>query len=154
VTAFASLALSGLAAALALVALGVALFRDPLGSGMKNYNFTTPRAALESSVKIEMNKDLRAMMEFESKVRGSQQKEKLDTLEVRKEAEFRGKKILFITFKADGVSKYRTEGFEKDAKTGLWMSVHVGSYEVEKDDKELGEQMERWTKSGELSKPK
>lgn len=130
------------------------MFRDPLGSGISKYDFSTPRAALVSRMKIEANKDIRAMIEFESRVHSKEQKEKIDTLEVRKEADFRGKKILFVAFKAKGVNKYSIEGFEKDANTGYWLPSYVGSFEVEKDDKELAEQMRRWEKSGELGSGK
>jgi ribosomal protein S27AE len=142
--------LPSLSLVIAVAALGVAVFRDPLGSGISKYDFTTPRAALESRMKMELNQDIRAMMEFQIRVRGKKEKERLATLEVRKEAEYQGKKILFIAFKVDGVNKYDTESFEKDASTGFWIPAYVGAYEVEKDNKELADQMRRWKSSGEL----
>lgn len=133
----------------ALAALGVTLFKDPLGSGISKYDFSTPRAALESRMKIEMNNDVRALLELDTRVNGKKQKEQLDTLEVRKEAEYRGKKILFVAYKEDGINKYTVQSFEKDASTGYWLTSYVSAYDVEKDNKELAGQMRKWKDSGE-----
>lgn len=143
-------ALASLSLLVALVALGVAFFRDPLGSGVSKYDFSSPRAALESRMKIEMNRDMRAMMELESLFEGKRQKERLDTLEVRKEAEFRDKTLLFIAYKQDGVYKYSIYGFEKDAGTGYWREKYVSDYDVEKENKELAAEMRRFRTSGQL----
>ena len=138
----------------ALAALGIALFRDPLGSGISKYNFSTPRTALESYLKMRINQDMRAEIELRSLFEGKQLKEELNTLDVRKEVEFQGKKILFVAFKKNGVNKYNILSFEKDAGTGFWERTHVGAYEVEKDNKELATQMRRWEESGELGNGK
>src|SRR5262245_20426907 len=66
---------------LALIALLVACFRDPLGSGMSRYDFSTPRAAVQSEAKIAANGDVRAVLEREG-VGGKKAKEKARTLEV------------------------------------------------------------------------
>lgn len=151
VTTIVALALATLALALALSALGVVLFRDPLGSGLAKYDFSTPKAALISQKKIELNKDIRALLELQSRTKNKKLKEAIETMEVRKEAEFQGKKILFVTFKEDGVNKYTTEAFEKHAETGFWIPTYVGSFTVQKDNRGLAEQMRRWEEAGQLS---
>jgi hypothetical protein len=148
--AWVSLALSGLAVLVAIAALVVALVRDPLGSGLANYDFSTPKAALISQMKIALNKDIRALLELQSQIKSKKLKEAIDTVEVRKEAEFQGKKILFVAFKEDGVNKYKTGAFEKHAETGFWQPTYVSAFTVEKENKELAAQMRRWEEAGEL----
>ena len=149
-----TLVLPCLSLLVALAALWIALFRDPLGSGISKYNFSTPRNALESYLKIQINHDMRAEIELSSLVRGKDLKEELETLEIRKEVEFQGRKILFVAFKQKGVNKYEVTGFEKDAETGFWKQTGASAYSVEDANKELADQMRRWEKSGELGNGK
>lgn len=143
--------LSCAALVVALVALGVVVFRDPLGSGIRHYDLSTPRASLESQIKMELDGDIRARLELQRQIQGKMLKERLSTLRVRKEAIFRGKKILFLAYKENGVDKYLTKSFEKDANTGFWLPTYVSTYEVTNEDKDLAAQMKRWEESGELT---
>lgn len=136
----------------ALAALWIALFRDPLGAGISKYNFSTPRIAYESYLKIRINQDQRAKTELYRLFYERDLKEELDTLEIRKEVEFQGKKILFVAFKAKGVNQYKTSSFEKDAETGFWKEA--SSYVERNSNEELADQMSRWEKSGELGNVK
>src|SRR5262249_13880419 len=77
-------------------------------------------------------------------------KEAIETMEVRKEAEFKDKKILFVAFKEAGVNKYKTEAFEKHTETGFWIPTYLRSYTVAKDNKQLAEQMKMWEDDGQL----
>jgi hypothetical protein len=138
-----------LLAGIALIVGSVALFRDPLGGSMAKYDFSNPKAALLSQYKMELNRDVRAMMDFSFRIKSSALREAIGSLEVRKEAEFQGKKILFIGFKKNGVNKYETKAFEKDAETGLWAPTYVSSFTVAKDDPQLAKQMEKWEKDEE-----
>ena len=149
-----TLVLPCLSLLVALAALWIALFRDPLGSGISKYNFSTPRVAYESYLKMRINQDHRAQKEMDSLVFGKQLKEELETLEIRKEVEFQGRKILFVAFKQKGVNKYEVTGFEKDAETGFWRQTGASAYSVEDANKELADQMRRWEKSGELGNGK
>lgn len=97
---------------------------------------------------------MRAEIELSSLVRGKDLKEELETLEIRKEVEFQGRKILFVAFKQKGVNKYEVTGFEKDAETGFWKQTGASAYSVEDANKELADQMRRWEKSGELGNGK
>lgn len=125
-------------------------FCDPLGSGISKYDLSTPKAALVSQMKMQLNTDIRAVLELESRLKGRTLKEAISTLDVRKEAEYRGRKLLFVSFKEDGVTKHKVEAFTKDANTGFWIPDYVGEYEVEKDDKDLAAQMRRWKERGDL----
>jgi hypothetical protein len=139
-----SVALSLIALGIASTALGFVLFRDPLGAGIGKYDLSTPKSSLESRLKIQLNNDVRALLELERQIQGKKLKEKLDTLEIRKEAEFRGRKILFVAYKSDGINKYSLEYVEKDANTGYWLPTFVNSYDVEKENKDLAVQMRKW----------
>ena len=134
-----------------LGALALAAFRDPLGAGLKKYDFSTPKAAMVSHARMQINGDVRALVELQQRTEGRKVKEMLDTLDVRKEVEHRGRKLLFVTYKKDGVSKYEVAGFEKDAATGFWLPRSTYGFDVEKDDKDLAEQMRRWKDGGTLS---
>ncbi len=147
----AALIMSFLALAAAGVALGIVWFRSPFpGSGLKKYDFSTPAAAYRSRLEIEANKDLRAEIELQTELHGPQIKEHLRTLQVKKEAEWRGKKILFVSYEQKGVKKHETVAFEKDAKTGYWLRSYVSAYDVRNENRDLADQMESWSRSGSL----
>jgi predicted Zn finger-like uncharacterized protein len=140
----------GVALLIALAALLVALFRGPGWGGFSNYDFTTPKAALTSEWEIRLNGDLAALVELHRQIDGPRLKEQLRSLDVRKEATWGKKTILFISFEQDGVKKYDTVGFQKDAKTGLWRHDFVSEFEVERENRPLAEQMRSWRESGKL----
>ena len=135
------------------VALGLVLFRDPLGAGMSRYRFSTPKDSLISELQIEQNKDLRANIEYHTVRTDPALREKLKTLEVRKEAEWKGNKILFIVYEEKGVKKYDTPAFEKDADSGFWFPKYLSSSEVERDDKDLADKMNAWRQQGDVKTP-
>jgi hypothetical protein len=137
---------------LGATALGLVLFRDPLGSGMKRYDFSTPKAALNSQLQIQQNKDIRALMELSDLTDGPRLKEKMETLQVTREADWKNIKVLFVSYNEKGKTKHDVEGFEKNADCGLWVRKYVSSYEVAKGDKQLAKDMEEWEKSGEGDK--
>jgi hypothetical protein len=146
----ANFALSACALAVALLALGLHFFSYLSGSGLNRYDFTTPRAALVSQMQMELRKDVRAALELQSLTGGGKLKEKLETLEVRKEVDWKGGTILFIAYQEDGVQHYGTVGFEKNAQTGFWTQVPVSLGEVRAQNPELGKQIEAWEKDGHL----
>jgi hypothetical protein len=90
--------LASIALVIALMALFLSIFREPLGpvyrmnwhafsSPLSGYDFSTPAAALQSSMKAEYNRDIRAMMEFTRLSEEKELKERIDTLEIKKEVE-------------------------------------------------------------------
>jgi hypothetical protein len=98
---FASVALM-----LASAALGFTYFRDPLGKGIKAYDFSTPRAALESEAQIMINQDVRAIMQKDEFLTSKTAKERLKSIEIRREEEWRGKVILFIASTENGIKRH------------------------------------------------
>src|SRR5262249_6944987 len=90
--------LARLAFVFSLLALFLVLFRDPLGpiyrlkwnafgSGLESYDFSSPSASLKSQLEMEVNNDFRAAIEFSRRLGHKRVKEKLDTLEIKKEVE-------------------------------------------------------------------
>lgn len=146
-----STALSSLALIVSLAALARSFLHDPLGSGLSKYDLTSPKACLISELKIEQAQDVRAELQLAQLRRGPKKiAERLKTLEVRKETEWNGKKILFISFEENGIKHYDVRGFEKDAESGLWMPSHVDAFTVGRDNRPLADQMEKWERAGQL----
>jgi hypothetical protein len=123
---------------------------DPLGKGLSRYDFSTPASALKSGIQMEADHDLKAALEFERKTQKKDFQEILNTLEVKKEAEWGGRKILFVSFKRDGVTVFATRAFEKHADSGYWVKADVMLPSVRQNNQELAEAMDRWEKTGEL----
>jgi hypothetical protein len=99
---------------------------------------------------METNGDIKAALEFARVTKKKHVKEMVTSLGVKEEAEWGGKRILFISFKREGVTKYDTVGFEKHADAGYWVKADVSTIDVRKDNKVLADQMERWEQSGSL----
>jgi predicted Zn finger-like uncharacterized protein len=146
----AALGASGLALVLALVALCVAVFRNPLGAGLSKYDFTSPKNALKSHWEIEANRDIRAREDLINVLDGPQLREKIRTFDVKKEAEWKGTTILFVSYERKGVKKYEVIGFEKDASSGYWLRTYFNRFDLSKDNPELYRQIGSWESKGEL----
>ena len=136
------LVLSSTAFVLSLLAFAVALLRDPLGKGLDAYDFSTPRAALISQLQMTAHLDVRAVIELTQIREGKKVEEKIKTVKVHTESNYRGKKLLFISFKENGLWKYDVEGFEKHTDTGWWFPVYVSTYDI--DDSSLKTAIEKW----------
>ena len=124
------------------------VFHDPLGKGISEYDFSTPKDGLISELEIELNTDIRAQFELMSLSGNRELEEKLKTLKVHKEAEWQGKKVLFISYEQNGIKEYDTEGSEKDAETGFWTSAYVGAYAVKDDNERLAAMITEWEERG------
>src|SRR5262249_60115627 len=99
---------------------------------------------------IELNGDLRAMMEIDAAREGLDPKEVLKTLEVKKEADWKEHKILFYSYKKKDVKQYKTAAFKKDAKTNYWLpDPKFDSFSLREGGPELAKQMEKWRSTGE-----
>src|SRR5262249_47382273 len=100
-----------------------------------------------------LNRDIRAMLDYGDLADGPRLRERLDTLEVVKEAQWGSKTILFYSYKQEGEKKHWTETFEKDSKSGVWVSRRVGYYDkkLRQENPQLAEQMERWESKGDLT---
>jgi hypothetical protein len=121
---------------------------NPLGQGLKAYNFSTPKDAYLSQLQIEQKRDILARLELDEARHGPELKEQLDTTQIRKEENWKGVTLLFIEYKRKGVSKYFIQGYEKGSRSGLWLPRYVSAYEVRKDNPDLANRMESWTKNG------
>ncbi len=120
------------------------------GKSLSSYDFSTPKAALVSLDTMERDRDLRARLEMDAEKDRKSLDEKLRTLEVRKEGEVVGRKILFIVYERDGVKRFETAAFEKDASTGQWSMTYMSADTVERDNAPLAESMRTWVAKGEL----
>src|SRR5262249_45471330 len=122
----------------------VACLRDPLGSGLKKYDLSTPKAALESHARMEADSDVRALRELEERTGSKRAKEKAKTLQVHKEVNHRGHKLLFISYKEDGLSKHDVVAFKKDDDADVWRPTPLGAFAFDKGDDDLADQVQRW----------
>jgi hypothetical protein len=124
--------------------------QQPPKSPLEQYDFSSPTAAMKSQWRMAGTFDYLAMREAVQKAGKEELEEKLSTLQVKKEVEWHGNRILFVTYKSDGTSIYSTPAFTKHANTGYWVGKPVLPFEVEKDNKALAKEMERWRDSGSL----
>jgi hypothetical protein len=114
------------------------------GKSISAYDFSTPEKALLSQIRIELNNDVRASLELTDILYNDKYEERLKTNKVHSVSEYAGKKILFISYNENGLTKYDTQAFEKDADSGFWNRTVVGTYDV--SDKTLKKAMEEWEK--------
>src|SRR5262249_38380319 len=121
-----------------------------LGPGLRKYDFHSPKSALQSVIRMRIDNNYRAMMELEEIREGADLKERLKTLEISKEADWGGRKVLFVSFEKGGIKRRRIEAVEKDARTGFWLPHFVSPLEVRKTDEALANEMERWEKQAGL----
>jgi hypothetical protein len=146
------LVLSILALLTALAALGWQFFRPhPLGKGIGGYDFSSPKAALQSQLKIEEDIDVLAQIELQKIRRSKELEEELRTLDVRKEEPWKQDMIIvFFSYQQKGTKHYETRGFEKDAKTGHWLPKYISPFEVEKENAALAKRMRDWQGGGKM----
>lgn len=135
-----------------LIALGSCVwvtYHDFWGSGIDQYDLSTPKAALISSMEIDLNGDMLASFELTQLTLGADKaKERIETLKVHQEREWCGNKILFISYDEDGIQRYQTKAFSKNAETGLWIPNFTAEWDARRSGK-LGAMMEAWGGDGE-----
>lgn len=134
---------------------GIAILLTLFGGqrGLNSYNLKTPVDTIRSEIEIERDMNLKAQLELEQLRRDRGKKELneiLSTLEVVKEAEFNGTKILFVKYKENGVTKHVIRGAQKEADSGLWYPKSISSYTVDKENKTLASEMKKWISEGKL----
>ncbi len=145
--------MGGLALLVALAALGLTLFRDPLGGGLRKYNFSTPRDSIVSQSRMLSDMDFRAMMELGKIMNGKRDEEKIRTLDIRKEVDYAGKKIIFYAYEFKGKKQHGVDFFEKDNDTGYWLpdrSDFRWREDLRKDRPEVEEWIHSFPGSGEF----
>ena len=129
------------------------VFSNPAGKACKRYDFSTPKASLFSLAEMGANNDILAEEELRSLSNSLKMKERLKTLKVNKEVEWKGKKILFISYDRNGLTRHETPIFEKDDKTGFWLPARrVSTSEIRSDDHELAKAMQEWEENSDKKK--
>ena len=97
--------LSVVAIVLSVLALASHFLANPLGSGISGYDLTTPKAALESMLRIVRDQNPMAQIEMEYLRSSPRAEEKLETLKVHRDAEYGVRKyFLFHTRKMESHS--------------------------------------------------
>jgi len=139
-----ALLLSGLAVLVSILTAVWVLIHDPLGAGVSSYDFTTPKRALDSQLRIKINQDIRAQLDLAFLQSGRFAEEKLSTIKIHKESIYQGKKLLFVSYKKNGIPQYDIEGFEKDAESGYWFPAYISAYGI--DDLALKKAITDWKK--------
>lgn len=143
------LALSGAALLFSMGALIATLVRDPLGRGLRHYDFSTPEAAARSTLQIDLTNDLRAQMEINRLTHGDDPLSILKTLEVKRVAAYQGKRIAFASYEEGTRSRKRLFSFELEPVSKVWVPTYVSPYKVEKTDERLGKEMQAWSDADE-----
>lgn len=163
------------------VALYLTLTFDPFDSNVAGKGFKgaldkykeelkTAGGTAKAEIDMQLNRDFRAMIEYQTLFEQKQLKEKSDTFKVEKDADFKREpdkdpkakknkgsgefKILFVTFKEDGedkkelivMEKYSLASSSESAeKRELWRRSHgLSSAEVGSKNKELADEMDKW----------
>lgn len=147
--------LSVVAIVISLGTLARTYYHKPLGEGMSRYDMTTPKAAIESQLRMVADSDLLAVLEMNLLGDDDLAAEKLRTLEVAKESEWRGSKVLFVRFEQNGIKKYDAEYLSKDAKTGIWRANSSLTYSLisaamsdSPEDKAISNMVSTWREHG------
>lgn len=136
--------LSAAALLVATAALGVAVFRSPLGRGIGSYDFTSPERAAKSLVQIRKNKDFKAQLELSELEDGRSGEEMARTFEIHRAADFNDLKLLFVSYTKNGKKVRQILSFEKDSETKLWFPKHVSRFDVLKVNEQLAKEMDAW----------
>jgi hypothetical protein len=158
----ASNAIAVFALLIALAALFFALCTDPLkpgvavkvpfSSALSAYDLQTPAGAYKSEMQMEMNGDLRALSEHRQKVDRRGIKEKLDSLKIESEHDFKLKrddeevefKILLVKYDAKKKKDQKeVVTMKKDKDSGIWSHDFLSARDVEATNKELAEKMRK-----------
>ena len=136
----------------ALATAGYIVYRDPPWGRLSKYDFSTAENALKSQLKMEANADVLALVQYTAKFERNHLKEKLDTLEIAKTADYDKKTVLFIKYKETDKKTKETkdrkevEWFEKDEDTGYWKPVpYVDMAKLKQANEKLAEEITKWT---------
>jgi hypothetical protein len=141
----APLVLSILALVIALAAGAYVVYRDPPWGRLSRYDFRTAEKAYLSHLRIEATGDIQAMIELQRKAVRKQMREKLDTVQVQRNEEFRGKRILFIEYQQDGSRRREIAYFEPDAdRSNEWKPTFISDDEIRSLNPALADKIAQW----------
>lgn len=131
--------------------------RNPLNSPLDDYQFDTPKNAARSLMQMELNRDFRARLEYESRMDSNDLREQFNTFKVEKEVSFhrdtkerkRGRDgtgefaILFVSYERKGEVCKEVVTLEKD-RSGIWARRYLSIYDVRASNKALADEMDAW----------
>jgi hypothetical protein len=153
--------LSLAALGIAVIALVLAVFHEfnskAIRGELAGYDLSSPADAYKSRLKMTYDVDVLALAAMERRLRGPEAKERLDTLEIKREEKVemwrshkdksrREIRFLFVTYKQNGVDRYQVVAMEKQPDSGLWREVSVNTADLESDDKAVAKAVEEWDK--------
>lgn len=129
---------------MAATALGWNIYRSTgTPSHLGNYDFGTPEAAYRSSLRMQLNRDWQAMLEYEMATSKFHTQEKLDTLKIHKVSPWKDNKIMFVTYHDRGSKRHVTLAFEYDQLSKIWKQTPLNRSEI--GDETLKLEMKNWT---------
>ena len=116
---------SAVAIAIACTAIAIAGSRQRFGKGIEAYDFSSAEAALLSTAQIMGEGQLQAGFEM-IEVMEDRGNPNLSTVQVHKSVDWKGGKLLFVSYEANGGTQYETPLYTKDAETGFWHETQMG----------------------------
>ena len=139
---------------IAVLASAFATFRvlrtDAAHKPLSAYDFSSPASALSAQSQMLADGNYPALIQADIRRNGPKAQEKIRTLQIKKEAEWKGTKLLFISYEVGGIPKFEVAGMEKDASSGLWFPKHVSRYSLPDEAKSLKQSIEAWESDGTL----
>ena len=139
-----------------ILALSVALYgtvrtppaSDRFGSGLAAYNLNSPTNALSSQLEMTLNRDFLALWEFSMVKENTMAKikEQKDTIEIHRESNYQGKKLLFISYIQNGLDKKEVVAFEQPDDDPRWFLSRFSRYSMK--DGALKNAVDDWEKDG------
>jgi hypothetical protein len=114
-------------------------------AGLRNYDFSTPRKALDSEMKMVINRDINALIDVSLEPQVAKFEEKARTLHVQKEATWGQTKLLFCLFREEGRERREVNGYSLDSRSGRWHRVpYVDTFSMERDNPALAREVRKW----------
>jgi hypothetical protein len=134
--------------------------RVPFVSPLSRYEVDKPAGAYMARDRINVRRDVLAMIELQKKTTPGykQRKEKLTTLAVDHEAEFKSKgpegkemvyKILFVTFDRDKQKVKEVVGMHWMEDAGIYVNRQLPRGEIEQANPQLAREIESWGREAE-----
>ncbi|MCS7020564.1 MAG: DUF4339 domain-containing protein [Gemmataceae bacterium] len=111
---------------------------------LNHYDFTSPKAAVESIRKMEYKGDDIALKELYRLRRSKLLEEKWRTFTISKKHDFQDKIIFFVKYNQSGQPVHGIICLEQDLETKLWVPAELDYAEISKLNKELYNSIRVW----------
>jgi hypothetical protein len=105
---------------LSVSALVLVLLAGRAQPSHRKYDFTSPEAALRSDWTMTRNGDFDAIRAFYRDFNRAVAAEALDSLHIERTREYKGAKMLFLSYTERGEPVRECRFFVRDAESGLW----------------------------------